>query len=74
MVSSKGKRTEVHSPYRMDIEIRPTSEFTWKMSMYDIAVDATPMYARYRIFLEAGPWTSAIPNLKAVSDIQYSEL
>lgn len=43
MVSSKGKRTEVHNPYRMDIEIRPISEFTWNMSMYDIAVDATPM-------------------------------
>jgi hypothetical protein len=42
-VSSKGKRTEVHNPYRMDIEIRPISEFTWNMSMYDIAVDAIPM-------------------------------
>lgn len=39
-----------------------------------MTVEKTPMYPKYRIFLEALPCTSVIMNRKNVIEIQYIEL
>ena len=74
IVSNKGNNTELHSPYNIAKVINPNYECTWKIQIYPIAVDITPIIPNHFILGVGAPFTPANINLNAVIEIQYAEL
>lgn len=70
MINKRGKITELHSPYNIDIIISPNSVFTLNIRKYDMKVVKMPIKANMITFVVGFPATAAKINLKAVIKIQ----
>ena len=73
IVRSNGNKTELHSPYNIEVTISPNSEFTLNIRKYPMKLLNMPTKASPFILNSGDPGKAAIVNLKNVIDIQYND-